>query len=430
MKRYNNASKMIQENMANPVVLRDLTDPQVNELAHLAMDWSNRSMNCMRILQGNYKPKKNAKVAQGEDESDEDKTEEEFDRALFDLCTVKKLRPDTFDSMIGLNNVKKELMKKIVDPLKNPNISKKAQKPKRQKFVLSFGVPGTFKTAAFHALCHELKDHVKFVLAIGFDKLKDKYKGQSAKAVRRLFNMLRRFKPCLILIDEADAIFAEGNESYGPNDGVISTFLDETDPNKIENVGIILYCCTNNPERFVEGFHRRFTCKLYHGLPSKEERELIIKQQLNKTKHCLTQGHIAKIANLTKGRSGFDVAMILENACDAPMTKVLSSTHFTRVPTPLLCLDFLCQKWHISDKKFTEAEEHTYDDEKVDDYCLPAVTVNDVLNALRAYPVTITNEHLKKHQNYATKINVKINEPNLKWETLKWKSVAAADVSI
>ena len=297
-------------------------------------------------------------------------------------------------------------MEKIVDPLKNPNLHKKRRK--RQQFVLSFGVPGTFKTAAFHALCHELKDHVKYVLEIGFDKLKDKYKGQSAKAVRRLFNMLRRFKPCLILIDEADAIFAEGNDSYGPNDGVISTFLAETDPNKIENVGIILYCCTNNPERFVEGFHRRFTCKLYHGLPNKEERELIIKQQLDGVKHCLTQGHIAKIANLTKDRSGFDVATIVENACGAPRTKVTSSTHFTKVPTPLLCLDLLCQKLHISDEKFPDAKKHAYNDDKIDDYCIPAVTVNDVLKAMREYPVTVTKEHLKKHQDYAKKINVEM----------------------
>ena len=71
-------------------------------------------------------------------------------------------------------------------------------------------------------------------------------------------------------------------------------------------------------------------------------------------------------------------------------------------------------------------------DDKIDDYCIPAVTVNDVLKALRDYPVTVTDEHLKKHQDYAKKVNVKMNELNLNWETLKWKSdvVDVFDVSV
>ena len=197
----------------------------------------------------------------------EDPEYDKFVQKLLRDCVVTEFRDDTFENMIGLEEVKEELMEKIVIPFELPNLYDAERN--EETFVLSFGPPGTFKTAVCYAVYNKLKDVIKKFFVIGHGFIHNRYKGDSAKAVTALFKVIRKNKPCMVLIDEVESILGTPRDQ-DVDDGVIQTFLTELDPKKPENQGVIVFCCTNHPELLAPGFHRRFSCILYHGMPTKQ----------------------------------------------------------------------------------------------------------------------------------------------------------------
>ena len=196
-----------------------------------------------------------------------ERLDRKYEKYFYENHQVEDIRGDTFDTMIGLEHVRDQLMEEIVIPFICPNLYKNKQR--KQAFVLSFGPPGTYKTAACHALYNILKKHIKKFFFIGHDFINQKWKGDSAKAVTAAFRVMRNHKPSMLLIDECESILAT-NEHSNHDDGVIGCLLRELDPKKVENEGLIVFCCTNHPEKLAPGFDRRFSSILYHGMPSKQ----------------------------------------------------------------------------------------------------------------------------------------------------------------
>ena len=192
--------------------------------------------------------------------------------AILKHTIVTDPEEESFENMVGADKVKKVLFDKIINPIRYPEAFPNF--PQKKGFVISFGPPGTFKTRAFYALCHELKQDWNdlTVFKIGQQFMKSKWKGDSSKLVHAFFDMVRKNKPAIVLFDEGDALLSEKNNADGPDDGVIAGFLTETDPSNPNNDKIFLYLTTNNPEVITAGFNRRFTVRLYHGLPQRKVR--------------------------------------------------------------------------------------------------------------------------------------------------------------
>jgi cell division protease FtsH len=226
---------------------------------------------------------------------------------LFDKDTMVNI---TFNDVAGLEEAKVEIME-IVDFLKNP--TKYTQLGgKIPKGALLVGPPGTGKTLLAKAVAGEAK--VPFFSISGSDFV-EMFVGVGASRVRDLFKQAKEKAPCIIFIDEIDAIGrARGrNAITGANDereNTLNQLLTEMD-GFATNTGVIILAATNRADILDRALMRagRFDRQIYIELPDLEERRAIFKVHLKPLKLDLNLD-VAFLARQTPGFSGADIANV------------------------------------------------------------------------------------------------------------------------
>ena len=226
---------------------------------------------------------------------------------LFDKDTSVNI---TFNDVAGLEEAKVEIME-IVDFLKNPskytNLGGKIPKG-----ALLVGPPGTGKTLLAKAVAGEAK--VPFFSISGSDFV-EMFVGVGASRVRDLFRQAKEKAPCIIFIDEIDAIGrARGrNAITGANDereNTLNQLLTEMDGFGT-NAGVIILAATNRADILDRALMRagRFDRQINVELPDLEERKAIFQVHLKPLK--LDPGlDVAFLAKQTPGFSGADIANV------------------------------------------------------------------------------------------------------------------------
>jgi len=226
---------------------------------------------------------------------------------LFDKDTMVNI---TFNDVAGLEEAKVEIME-IVDFLKNP--TKYTQLGgKIPKGALLVGPPGTGKTLLAKAVAGEAK--VPFFSISGSDFV-EMFVGVGASRVRDLFRQAKEKAPCIIFIDEVDAIGrARGrNAITGANDereNTLNQLLTEMD-GFATNTGVIILAATNRADILDRALMRagRFDRQIYLELPDLEERRAIFKVHLKPLKLDLNLD-VDFLARQTPGFSGADIANV------------------------------------------------------------------------------------------------------------------------
>ncbi len=220
-----------------------------------------------------------------------------------------------FDDVAGVDEAKIEL-KEIVSFLKEPKRFS-ILGGRMPKGILLVGPPGTGKTLLARAVAGEAK--VPF-FSINGSEFVEMFVGLGAARVRDLFQEARRSAPCIIFIDELDALGkARGVNaiSGGSNDEKEQTLnqllaeLDGFDP----SIGIVLLAATNRPEVLDPALLRagRFDRSLLIDRPDRKGRELILKVHLKKIK--VAPGvDVDALASMTAGFSGADLANLANEA--------------------------------------------------------------------------------------------------------------------
>ena len=230
---------------------------------------------------------------------------------LFDKNTLVKTN---FNDVAGLDEAKVEI-KEIVDFLKNPKKYTKlgAQIPRGALLV---GPPGTGKTLLAKAVAGEAK--VPFFSLSGSDFV-EMFVGVGASRVRDLFKQAKEKAPCIIFIDEIDAVGRSRgkNNSMGSNDereNTLNQLLTEMDGFETNN-GIIMLAATNRADVLDKALMRpgRFDRTIFVDMPDLKEREAIFKVHLNKLKLDETVD-VEFLARQTPGFSGADIANICNEA--------------------------------------------------------------------------------------------------------------------
>lgn len=215
-----------------------------------------------------------------------------------------------FDDVEGIEELKSDIMR-LVDCLKNP---KKYQRigARIPKGVILYGPPGTGKTLIAKAIAGEAG--VPFFSMVGSDFV-EKYVGVGASRVRELYKRARKAAPCIVFIDEIDAVAGQrGRDENSERDQTINALLAELDGfSKTSNV--ITICATNRLEMLDSAFKRagRFDLKLAVGLPDKKSREKILEIH-SKDKILNEEVELSLIANKTVGFSGADLEALLNEA--------------------------------------------------------------------------------------------------------------------
>ncbi|MBK9283945.1 MAG: ATP-dependent zinc metalloprotease FtsH [Sphingobacteriaceae bacterium] len=220
----------------------------------------------------------------------------------------------TFNDVAGLDGAKMEIME-IVDFLKNPKKYTDLG-AKIPKGALLVGPPGTGKTLLAKAVAGEAK--VPFFSLSGSDFV-EMFVGVGASRVRDLFRQAKEKAPCIIFIDEIDAIGrARGKSiSAGSNDereNTLNQLLTEMDGFGT-NSGVIILAATNRADILDRALLRagRFDRQIYVDMPDLNERKEIFQVHLKKIKIDDTV-NIEFLARQTPGFSGADIANICNEA--------------------------------------------------------------------------------------------------------------------
>jgi cell division protease FtsH len=229
----------------------------------------------------------------------------------FDKDTKVKLN---FNDVAGLEEAKTEVME-IVDFLKNPK--KYTQLGgKIPKGALLIGPPGTGKTMLAKAVAGEA--NVPFFSISGSDFV-EMFVGVGASRVRDLFKQAKEKAPCIVFIDEIDAVGrARGrNVNFGSNDereNTLNQLLTEMDGFGT-NMGVIILAATNRADILDRALLRagRFDRQIHVELPDLNEREAIFKVHLRPIK-LEKDFDVVFLAKNTPGFSGADIANVCNEA--------------------------------------------------------------------------------------------------------------------
>lgn len=217
-----------------------------------------------------------------------------------------------FSDVIGIDEVKSEF-EEIVDMIKNKDKYKKANARMPKGIILS-GSPGTGKTMLAKALAKEAGVPVFTCSGSSFVEM---FVGLGASRVRDLFKQAKKVAPCIIFIDEIDAIGGKRGQGIGGHDereNTLNELLTQMD-GVLGSNDIFVMGATNRLETLDKALLRagRFDRQIVVPLPNFEGRKQLI-EKLSKNYNISDDFNVEELARGTIGRSGADITNIMNEA--------------------------------------------------------------------------------------------------------------------
>jgi len=277
------------------------------------------------------KPVKKDKAQNPEGEEGEKK----FDPTGYDKDLVENLERDIvqrnpnihWGDIADLDEAKKLLEEAVVLPLIVPDFFKGIRRP--WKGVLMVGPPGTGKTLLAKAVATECGTTF---FNVSSSSLTSKYRGESEKLVRLLFEMARFYAPSTIFVDEIDSICSKrGSDSEHEAsrrvkselliqmDGVTGATGQDEDPTKI----VMVLAATNFPWDIDEALRRRLEKRIYIPLPTAAGRRKLLDINLKEVE-ISSDVDLDGIATKLDGYSGADITNVCRDAAMMSMRRRIS----------------------------------------------------------------------------------------------------------
>lgn len=239
-----------------------------------------------------------------------------------------------FSDVGGMEQVKKEIELKILRPLLHPELYK-AYGKKTGGGILLYGPPGCGKTFIAKATAGEV--NVPFI-NVALNDILDMWIGNSEKNLHEIFETARQHKPCVLFIDEIDALGASrADMKHSGSRHLINQFLQELDGVDADNEGLLILGATNTPWHLDPAFRRpgRFDRIIFVPPPDAAARAAILELKLKeKPKESIDYAAVAK---QLEGYSGADIDALVDIAIE----EKLESAFADGVPKPLSGKDLL-----------------------------------------------------------------------------------------
>ncbi|MEA4916065.1 AAA family ATPase [Proteiniphilum sp.] len=274
--------------------------------------------------------------------------DEEIDNRFLQKPTIN------FSDVGGMESVKKEIELKIIRPLLHPDLYK-AYGKKAGGGILLYGPPGCGKTYLAKATAGQV--NAEFI-SVDLNDILDMWVGNSEKNLHEIFELARKHTPCVLFIDEIDALGASRSDmKQSSGRHLINQFLQEMDGINSDNEGVLILGATNTPWNLDPAFRRpgRFDRIIFVPPPDEMGRESILRLKLQKKP--IESVDYSTIAKKTENYSGADIDAIIDMAIE----EKLESSFLDGIPKPINTRDLLnaakrhkptTQEWFMTARNF------------------------------------------------------------------------------
>ncbi|XP_061988934.1 uncharacterized protein LOC133707382 isoform X2 [Rosa rugosa] len=244
----------------------------------------------------------------------------------------KRIRPEvipadeigvTFSDIGALEEIKESLQELVMLPLRRPDLFNGGLlKPCRG--ILLFGPPGSGKTMLAKAIAREAG--ASFI-NVSMSTITSKWFGEDEKNVRALFTLASKVSPTIIFVDEVDSMLGQRTR-VGEHEAmrkIKNEFMTHWDGLMTkQGERILVLAATNRPFDLDEAIIRRFERRILVGLPTAENREMIMRTLLSKEK-VDDQLDFKELATMTEGYSGSDLKNLCTTAAYRPVRELIQA---------------------------------------------------------------------------------------------------------